>query len=221
MNIRLCLSLAFFSLILYSCSKDNSIEKPDNNQQDSSFQPTTTGSTWYYQDSIDTGGNFTLTATGRDSTVNGIQFNIFQNKPDSSSQISTTLFGKSQISYYASGFVNSFGDTPLLYLKDTAVNSTWKQSVVVNVPQLGGPTNAELDFTLAQTGITYSVNGKSYSNVAHVTLVVKVQVPGLGTTEAGVTGDIYFARGVGIISTVIQNQGTKVEDISLLNYTVK
>lgn len=220
MKIRICLFITFLSLVLFSCSKDNSVSKP-NNQQNNSYQPTSAGSSWYYKDNINTNGNFTLIATGVDTTINGVQFAIFQNKPDSTSQIYPTFFGQSQVSYYALGFVNAFGDIPILYLKDTALNSTWKQIISVNVPQLGGQTEAELDFDLTQSGITYSLNGKSYSNVAHVTLNVKVEIPGLGTTNSGVTGDIYFARGIGIISVVVQNQGSKVEDVSLLNYTIK
>ncbi|MGH2644174.1 MAG: hypothetical protein ACRDE2_09510, partial [Chitinophagaceae bacterium] len=140
---------------------------------------------------------------------------------DSSSQASETYFGQNQNDYYALGFVNTFGNNALLYLEDTAVNTTWKQTIALNVPQLGGSVNAELDFTLTQAGIAYSLGGKTYSNVAHVTLLVKVQVPGLGLSPAGITGDIYFSRGIGLISVVIQNQGSKVEDVSLASYSIK
>lgn len=220
MNFKGFLAVACLSWILFSCSKDKSIEK-NNAGNNTGYQPVTAGSTWYYKDNTDSSGNFKLVATGKDTIVNGMTFNVFEDKPDSTSTIYTTLFAQNHNLYYTLGFITTFGDNALLYMEDTTVNTTWKQNVPMNVQQLGGQVTAELDFTLAQTGISYTVNGKTYSNVAHVTLDVKVQVPGLGVSPAGVTGDIYFARGIGIISLVVQNNGSKVEDISLLNYSIK
>ncbi|MGH2642827.1 MAG: hypothetical protein ACRDE2_02670 [Chitinophagaceae bacterium] len=219
MNFKNILAIALTSLVLFSCSKDNSVEK-NSQGNNTSFQPTTIGSTWNYQDNINSNGNFTLTATGQDTTVNGMNFSVFADKPDSTPQVYATLFGQSQNDYYTLGFVTAFGNNALLYLKDTTVNATWSQDVPISVPQIG-QTTAELDFTLAQSGISYTLNGKTYPNVAHVTLLVKIQVPGLGLTDAGVTGDIYFARGVGILSAVVQQNGSKVEDVSLVSYTIK
>lgn len=220
MSFKGFLAVACLSWILLSCSKDKSIEK-SNVGNNTGYQPVTAGSTWYYKDNTDTSGNFKLVATGRDTLVNGITFNIFDDKPDSTSAIYTTLFAQNSNLYYTLGFITTFGNNALLYLEDTTVNTTWKQNVPMDVPQLGGQVTAELDFTLAQTDISYTVNGKTYSNVAHVTLVVKVQAPGLGVSLTGYTGDIYFARGIGIISLVVQNNGSKAEDISLLNYSIK
>lgn len=219
MSFKSLLAVTCMSLILFSCSKDKSVEKNDQGNS-TSFQPTTTGSSWNYQDNINANGNFTLTATGQDSTVNGITYAVFADKPDSTSQVYATLLGQSQHDYYALGFVTTFGNTALLYLKDTTKNATWTQDISMNIPNYG-QINAELDFTLAQTEISYTVNGKTYPNVAHVSLLVKVEVPGIGLTPAGVTGDIYFARGVGILSAVVQNNGSKVEDVSLLSYSIK
>lgn len=218
MSFKSLLAVACMSLIFFSCSKDKSVEK-NGQGNTTSFQPTTAGSSWNYQDNINTNGNFTLTATGQDSTVDGITYAIFADKPDSTSQVYPTLFGQSQNDYYALGFVTTFGNTALLYLKDTTKNATWTQDVSLNAPSFGQIT-AELDFTLAQTGISYTVNGKTYPNTAHVSLLVKAQIAGQ-LVSAGVTGDIYFARGVGILSAVIQNNGSKVEDVSLVSYSIK
>lgn len=220
MNFKSFLAIPCLSLILFSCTKDKSVEK-NSTQSSTTYQPVTSGSTWYYQDNLNAKGNFTLTATGLDTTANGINFNIFTNKPDSTSTLYETLFAQNQNDYYALGFINTFGNNALLYLEDTTANSTWKQNISLNVPQLGGQTTAEIDFTLAQTNISYTIGGNTYSNVAHVSLLVKVQVPGAGLTPAGVTGDLYFARGVGIISVVVQNNGSKVEDVNLAKYTIK
>lgn len=218
MNFKSLLAVTTLSLILFSCSKDKSVEK-NSQGNNTSFQPTTAGSTWSYQDNINSNGNFTLYATGQDTAVNGINYSVFADKPDSTSQVYATLFGQSQNDYYALGFVTTFGNTALLYLIDTTVNSTWKQDITLNVPNYG-QVNAELDFTLAQTGISYTVNGKTYPNAAHVSLLVKAQVAGQ-LIPAGVTGDLYFARGVGILSAVVEQGSSKVEDVSLVSYSIK
>lgn len=213
--------VACMAFLLFSCSKDKSVEKPVNHPSDStSYQPVSSGSSWHYKDGINLNGGYTLTATGKDTTINGISFYIFENKPDTSDMTAETYFGQNRNNYYALGFMTQLGNNAMLYLKDTSkVNTTWTQNIPISLQ--GISLSAEMDFQLLQVSGTRVVNSKTYQNVAHVGLQVKVPNPLGGSAISYLTGDLYFARGVGIIEMTIQQGGSAVTDISLDTYTIK
>lgn len=206
-------------LILFSCTKEKSKENAPANKE--SFQPSTKDSYWYYEDNQR--GKFTLTATGRDTVVEGVTLQVFENKSDTSDQITYTLFGQKKNDYYVLGLFELLGDKLLLYLKDnTSPQTKWTQPISINLPALIGKTDAELDFTLVETDMTKEVKGKTYKNVAHVSLKVFASISGLGKIDTSVTGDFYFARGIGLINVVLKTPDSdETEDVSLLNYDIK
>ena len=222
MNFRNAAAVCLI-MVIFSCSKDKSVEKDNSHSSDStSYQPVSAGSTWHYHDDLNQNGGFTLTATGKDTLINGTKFYIFSNKPDTSSQIIETCFGQEDNNYYAVGLLSSLGDNVMLYLKDTSkLNATWTQNVSLNIPQLGN-VNAELDFTLAEVNATETVNNKTYKQVAHVALEILAIFPApLGKQPTGITGDMYFARGIGVISVQLQNNQSAVSGLSLDSYTIQ
>lgn len=185
--------------------------------------PSSKGSTWHYKN--DQQGNFTLTATGRDTVVNGITLHVFENKFDNSPEVTLTYFGQKDDDYYAMSFFPQLGSEMLLYLKGNVPPGTqWTQTAPINIDiqVYSGEVNAELTFSLAETGITKEVNGHTYDNVAHVSLLkVMGAIPNLGEISLQTTGDLYFSKGVGLIDVVINSPLSPTTEISLLDYSIK
>jgi hypothetical protein len=207
---------AGLACLVFSCSKDKSYE-PDKDKplKDSTFQPVSAGSSWHYLDTLQ--GDFTLTSTDRDTLIDGVNFHIFDSKPDTSSTVTAAYFGKQGISYYGRGIVAELSDISLLYLKDTTVNSSWSQTVQVTVPVLGA-ISATVTSKLTEANVTRTVRGKAYSNVSHVSFSVGIRSP-LPVTYA--QGDWYAARGVGLLEMHILSQGSVVGSLYLTDYTIK
>jgi|GEM_PF-3461424 len=218
MAFRHILLAGGIALLLFSCSKDKSVE-PDQDQplKDSTFQPVAAGSTWHYQDSLQ--GNFTLTSTDQDTVVDGISYHVFMSQQDTSSTIIPTYFGKSGINYYGRGLISALQDISLLYMKDTLVNSSWSQEISVDVPSYGN-VSATVQSELTAINTTRTVNGKHYTNVSEVTFKINIPVPVVGDITYA-TGSWYAARGVGLIALDIQNNNAMVGSLSLLDYTIK
>lgn len=217
-NFRVLLMLVI-TLVMFSCSKDKSAEKKDDTNT-TTYQPATAASTWHYKDNTESNGGFTITATGKDTTIDGHSFSIFDNKPDTSSVLTETYLGKDGNNYYALGLISSLGDNALLYLKDkVAVNTKWSQDIALHIPQMGS-VNGKIEFTLAQVNTTTKINGTNFKNVAEVTFDMKITISGAGNISVG-SGDMFIARGVGIISLKAQNAGSTVADLSLDAYNVK
>lgn len=204
---------------LFSCSKDKSAEKKDD-ANTATYQPATAASTWHYKDNTQADGGFTITATGRDTTIEDHSFSIFANKPDTSSVLTETYLGKEGNNYYALGLISSLGDNALLYLKDNVSAGTkWNQDISINIPQMGN-VSGTIEFTLAQTNTALKINGVNFKNVAEVTFNMKISIPGAGSLSIG-SGDMFIARGVGIISLKAENTGSTVADLSLDAYSIK
>lgn len=217
MNFRHIVLAAGISLLFFACSKDKSYE-PDQDHpalKDSSFQPVSAGSTWHYLDTLQ--GDFTLTSTERDTIMDGVNYHIFQSKPDTATTTTSIYFGKQQTSYFGRGLVSQLQDINLLYLKDTTVNSTWSQTIQVAVPVLGSVT-ATITSQLVAVNTTRTVEGKSYQNVSQVTFKIGIQNP-LPITYA--QGSWYAARGVGLIEMQAQAQGSTVGNLYLTDYKIK
>jgi hypothetical protein len=214
--MRLGTSVWLLSLVLLwaACSKDTSMEKNENGTADSaSYQPVSAGSTWHYHDAQE--GDFTLTATDQDTTIEGILFHRFTNIRESTGDTLETLFAQQSQNYYMRGLISSFASTSLLYLKDTTVNATWSQTATVDLPGGIGSVPTTIQFTLAEVDASREVNGKTYTQVAHVETHIQV----FGQDYAA--GDWYFARGVGLIALSMTSGGSTVAEVSLDSYSIK
>lgn len=217
MKFRHIVLAAGITFLFFSCSKDKSYE-PDQNHpalKDSTFQPVSAGSSWHYLDTLQ--GNFTLTSTDRDTTMEGVNYHIFQSKPDTAATLTPIYFGKLKTSYFGRGLVSQLQDINLLYLKDTTVNSTWSQTILVSVPVFGSVA-ATITSQLVAVNTTRTVEGKSYNNVSQVTFKIGVQSP-IPITYA--QGSWYAARGVGLIEMQAQAQGSTVGNLYLTDYKIK
>lgn len=218
MNSRSIALACGLALLAASCSKDKSYE-PDQSLSpaDSTFQPVSSGSEWHYQDSLQ--GDFTLTATDGDTTIEGIPYHIFLSRQDTSDTDIPTYFGKAGISYYGSGLMTGLENISLLYLKDTTVNSSWTQTIAASVPSLGN-VSATIQSQLTGVELSRTVNGKKYSHVSSVSFQVTVPVPIVGNITYA-AGTWYAARGVGVIEMEVESDNSVIGSFSLLDYTIK
>jgi hypothetical protein len=56
----------------------------------------------------------------------------------------------------------------------------------------------------------------------HVTFQTYITVSGFGKVPTGITGDLYFSQGVGLIDVIIKNPLSSITtEISLLDYSIK
>lgn len=203
-------------LFLFSCSKDKSAEKPDDNgTTQQTFQPVTGGSAWHYKDATGMDGGFTLTATGRDTLIDGISYAVFDNKPDSSSNVIKAYFANEDNNYYMRSFLASMGDNPILYFKDSVdVKSTWAQQITINQPPIG-ELDCMINFTLEEINATKQVNGVSYKNTSEVDFTIVA-----GSLPVG-SGTLLASRGIGIISLTVKMGVSTVANYVLESHNIK
>ena len=206
-------------LLLASCKLD----KPDYTQYNSSvnsYQPTTKGSYWTYEENasgdLDTN---TTTMTGASKVINNRTY--YQARTSYRSQVFPTDSGYfSHDGHIYTTLGQSAGDTlETYYLNDTtAVNGTWI-SKVNSKGTLNGVT-ARFAGQIVEKNLSKTINSKSFTNVIHTKVYLQYDYgTGAGFTTV-ITYDIFIAKGVGIIEQDATGSGfTTVETI--LDYSIK
>jgi hypothetical protein len=179
------LLLPAFALILFSqCKKSN--DKPVATD----FLPLNVGTNWTY---ISNGATSKLTVTNKDTVALSRTYKVV-NDTNGPNQ----YHGKSGNDYYRFASFQGFlpNGVEELYLKgDQNVNGTWQ--FVVNVMFGTIPIPVTAKYTILEKGITKNVQGKSYSDVVHVSLALS---SALGNNGGG---DFYYAKGIGMISSTL------------------
>lgn len=185
---------------LFSCSKEKSLESTDGDE--TTYLPHVNEATWHYEDTIALSG-FTLKATDRVDTLDGIVFYYYDNIPDESPEDTTySLIGRQGNNYYLSGFLSQLGDTKLLVLKqDANVGDSWSQKVA-----LAGADSMELVFKITEKGILHTVLDHQYERVIEVGISVKVPISESSSFLMPL-GSLYYAAGIGIVQLDINFQG--------------
>ncbi len=184
--------------IAISCKKTTTPVVADSQK----YMSFTAGSTWTYETQNNIAATTTtniVTSTNRDSTIEAKIYHVFTN----SNGAPNDYYNITQNDYWT--FKNlsaSQGISPVatIYLKDNAaVNISWSQ--VVNVPVSGFPAPVPVTFTntIAEKGITRTVNGKAYTDVIRTTTTIAVQ----GLPPGSITTDIqsYYAAKYGLIES--------------------
>lgn len=177
------LLLALFT----ACDKDES--SPTTN-----YSPMTAGSTWTYQNN--SGANYTLTATNRDTSLLGNTFKVF-----TSTNGINQYRRKSGNDYFRSASLPGISNNVFeeLYLKDGAeVNATWQGSQTINAPGIPIPLTATLTYTVKEKGVSRTVGNRTFNNVIHIRLDISVANAG---NVGG--GDFYYAEGIGMIENAV------------------
>jgi len=203
---KLLFAFAIGVCLLQSCSKSD-----DNNSAGSpgNYLPLATNNSWTYAtlnttSSGTTNGAFTLTVTGKDTTINSHPYKVL-----ASSDGTFNYWGKSGNDYYRYGTfpgVTFIGNIEELYLKDNlSANGSWNSTIPVNYS--GTTVNVDAAYVIGSTGGTLTVNSKTYTKVTQVNLALSTVLPFVGTKSLG-SGVFYYADGYGLIKmnvTIVDN----------------
>ncbi len=184
------------------------------------YMSNTAASTWQMRltdNSTATVTNYTVTSTNRDSTINSKAYHVFTN---SSTGVNEYFFisGNDYYTFRTLGLTLGSAQVETIYLKDNSpAGTTWNQTVNLTVPAIPFPVPVTLTYTLAEKGISRTVNGVAYTNVIHMTMAISSSI----IPAANLTTDIqsYYAPKFGLIentnkvnlnySGFVQNTDTK------------
>jgi hypothetical protein len=220
-KLHLLLTALFMVLLSISCKKKND-SSPAPVPATTNYQPVTSGSTWTYSSAYSTGSsNYTLTATSKDSVFNGRTYKVFSN-----SNGANEYYCISGSDYYRYAFVNALNQSvDLLYLKDNAaVGDKWSDTK--NITIQGVAVTAVIETKIAEKNISYSVNGKTYTNVIHIKVSPAFSVGSLSIVTTTNDVNYYFAKGVGLIYSNVNISVTQpfpftvTGETKLLSYTI-
>jgi hypothetical protein len=222
-------TLLFSALVtVLFCFTDCKKKKTDPGPQPTGdFQPITTGSEWNYTvTSGTTSSSYKLTATNKDSVVNGRTYRVMTNSAGPNE-----YYNKTGSDYYRFAKLAEFNNqsVELLYLKDNlSKGQTWVETIPINVvlpPPVGTvPVTAKFTFTVAEKGIDYTVAGKIYKDVIKITAVPEFTALVLGSpTAIPSTSDLqyFYARAIGLIysKTVITIPSASINNSSETSLT--
>ncbi|MDB5230683.1 MAG: hypothetical protein JWN76_1488 [Chitinophagaceae bacterium] len=205
------ITMALIAVSLFTACKKHS-----STTVETDFLPLTTGNNWTYQ--IAGANSFTLTITNKDTVINGRNYKVATNTAGSNVyQI------KNGTDYYRFSAMPGLAPNGIeeLYLKEGTVNGAWSNTVAVNVPGMGN-INVTLKYSIAETGISKTVLGKTYNDVIHVKLDVSTTV--VINLNLG-SGDFYYSKGVGMINSfvtiTVPGQPPSTQQTDLVNYQLK
>ena len=231
--------LAIITLSLVSCAKEATLNidpnQPTANSVDTSYQPSSAGSTWLYYTRDTTGrliDSITVSSTGRDTSINNVQYKILHYDTTYQFQFhSGNQYGLRTTAYTfatTSGNINVNGFNILYINNETdSVGSQWNFDCIdgktVSTPL--GPIPTRAIGTVKGVGLSDTENGNLFNKVFMSHIVFQAIIPSFPPTTSYSTIqsiDIYAARGVGIIKIVTYNQKGQIATIqSLKSYTIK
>lgn len=190
------------SLLIISCQPEYN---PGPIDPPVTYMPATAGSTWNYEliNNIPpaTTTPFILTSTTSDSAINGKSYRVFTNSISANEYYNVT--GNEYYNFRNLPAALGSSSVEYLYLKDNVdVGASWSQTYPVMVS--GVSLNATLTNTIAEKGVSKTVNGATYNDVIHITTTVGVSIGGVPLPADAITSDIqsYYAARIGMIQSI-------------------
>lgn len=190
----LIIATIFFS----ACGKKDSTTT--NPPTADTYINTNTGSSWTYHEDDSSAAtpkstDYTLISTSTDTTINVRKYHVYSYSYGGSQYLN--LSGND---YYQFDSIPGSGGVTLerLYLKDNSPKGTsWSQSVNLAVPGLPITIPLTITNTIAEKGISITVNGVPYNNVIHVTATISsASIPAASLTSSI---DSYYTQNYGLI----------------------
>ena len=201
------------AVVLFTGCKKS--DNPDNSQQSQNpYLNIAAESSWNYHENDSSGAipqssDYTVTSTSSDTMINSKSYHVYNYSYGGHKYLN--ISGHSY--YQFDSIPGSLGQVfERLYLKDDAsVGASWKQDLSVTVSGL--PIPVTITNNLIEKGISRTVNGKSYTNVIHVsTSITSSAIPPANLTSAI---NSYYAPNYGSIENT-----TKVHlDLDFLGIT--
>ena len=200
-KVSLFLLFSCLSIVIFSCKKD---DVDPQQPAVESYMNLSAGSSRVYsfqENNPPTApSSYTLTPAGRDTTVDGKVFTIFNGRNGSLEYYNVTGNNYYTLIKLPGGFTNDVFVN--LYLKsDQPVNSSWTQNYTVDIPGLPLPATVVLTNKIVEKDITRTVSSLTYNNVIHVSSSISGNVGPLPIT--GLSSDInnYYAPKYGMIES--------------------
>lgn len=194
-------SFLLLTITFFSCKNDEVPAPPAPVQ----YMSLTAGSTWNYELTNNlpapTTSSFTLTATDRDSVINGKSYRILTNSAGSLNEYSN-ITGNDYYNFMNLPEALGGAGVEFLYLKDNvAVGLSWTQTFPATVS--GISFSAKLTNTITEKGITKTVKSITYNDVIHVTTTISIEIAGFPLPPGAITTDVhsYYAPKVGLIQS--------------------
>ncbi len=190
-------------ILITSCKKDDRDTEP----QTETFINTSSGSTWNYQETDNlppqTVSNYTVTSTSRDTSINGKNYHVYTDSDGDNRYLNMT--GHDYYQHDSLPLGVGSGVFERLYLKDDlAAGANWVQTLTVNVPALPIPIPVTITNTIAEKGISRTVNNVEYKNVIHISTSISSALVPSSSLTTNISS--YYAPNVGLIenSNVVQ-----------------
>lgn len=190
MKTKFAVVFAAFVLVFASCKKEKN-DDPDNGGTTADYQPTTAGSTWQYNSTLQ--GAYTETAAGpeRDTTIEGEKYTALDNSAGG-----TRYINKSNGVYKSYSYIQQINQAlTLTYLKDAAAGTAWSEDEVYSNGVITVPI--KFSYTIASRDGEKVVNNITYKDVIAVTINVSANSPLLGGNVTIATGRQFYAKGIG------------------------
>ena len=190
------LALLILLTVLFACKKssDSSTTVAEK------YISVTSGSTWQMRLVDNTTAattNYTVTSTNRDSTINGKAYHVFTNSNTGINEYNF-ISGNDYYTFRTLGLTLGSAQVETIYLKDnSSAGTTWAQTINLTVPGIPFPVPITITYTIAEKGVSRTVNGIAYTNVIHVTMAISSSL----VPSSGLTTDIqsYYAPKFGLI----------------------
>jgi len=161
-------ALALFSVS--SCKKkegDNEKLDPNDNSTIGVYMPTTPGSWWKFKGNHDGDAKTVIRyATGKDSLINGFNYDYFESKDSASQWITPEYFSKNNDNYIMlvdldgsqTNYINA-----IVYKENASVGNTWLNTHEMSYS--GFNVDVEIRGEVVGVNVTQQINGIDYTNV--------------------------------------------------------
>ena len=191
----------------------------------SNYQPLSAGSTWTYSSTANSvTKSYTITATAKDSVIDGKTYKVFFNNGGPHE-----YYYKTGNDYYRYSFFEALNQAlDLLYLKENySVGDKWTQNKNATINGVNG--TAILECVVAAKGVSHTVNGKTFTDVIDIKINPTFSVNGILLTNNKADIHYYFANNVGFIhsttdlSVAIPFSAPYIflGEVKLTDYTIK
>ena len=207
-------------LITFSACKKSGSSAP------SAYMSTTAGSTWNYQQTNNAGPTpvvttYTLASTTRDTVISGKTYHVYTNTSAGNQYYNIT--GSDYYQFDSIKIATSAQTIDRLYLKDNSANGiSWAQNVSITL--MGIPLPVVITNSIAEKGVSRTVNNIVYTDVIHVTTGITINNPLIPASAITTNINSYYARKYGLIEStnivainfmgIVQNINTSIKLLS-------
>jgi hypothetical protein len=218
--------LLFSSLLITSCSSDDSISDDSNGVSSGDYWPLAINNQWVYNEN----GSVTSPSkiTGTDNFGGTTYFrlstdNVYNLQTWVAKKGATYFLKTGDLNMTENGITVKMSSYELPMLKDNlAVNEQWIGSVTSKVSATNGSNSSSFEMTLKYSGTilekdaSVTVNDKVYTSVIKMRLKQEANFQGQTTITESV---FWYAKGVGPVKSINTINGSTVES-TLVSYII-